>query len=289
MSMMVWGHHMFTSGMNPYVGEYFSVMTVLITLPFAVIGLNLIASLWRAELRLTTAMLFAIGIISALGTGGLGGLYLGTAASDIYFHDSVFVVGHFHFMIGVVTSFGIFAALYYWFPKMFGRHLNETLGKVHFWLTTAPVFFAFVAMHYLGLAGALRRVYDPSVYEYIRPLLYLNEWITYALFVAVLAQVVFFVNLAYSVFRGPRAEENPWQGATLEWTTPSPAPHLNWDEPPSVFRGPYEYRVNAAADGYTPQHVSDLPAEPSAPSDDPGPPEGPATPPEEPSMAGGPA
>ena len=288
MSMMVWGHHMFTSGMNPYVGEYFSVMTVLITLPFAVIGLNLIASLWRAELRLTTAMLFALGIISALGTGGLGGLYLGTAASNIYFHDSVFVVGHFHFMIGVVTSFGIFAALYYWFPKMFGRYLNETLGKIHFWLTTAPLFFAFVTMHYLGLAGALRRVYDPSVYEYIRPLLYLNEWITYALGIAVLAQVVFFVNLVYSVFRGPRAAENPWQGATLEWTTPSPAPHLNWDEPPSVFRGPYEYRVDAAAHGYPPQHVSDSPALPTAPSDDPNPPDGAAPPPEEPSMAGEP-
>jgi cytochrome c oxidase subunit 1 len=255
LSMIVWGHHMFTSGMNPYVGEYFSVMTVMITLPFSVVGLNLVASLWRAELRLRTPMLFALGIISAVGTGGLGGLYLGTAASDIYFHDSVFVVGHFHFMIGVVTSYGIFAGLYYWFPKMFGRYMNETLGKAHFWMTTAPVFFAFIMMHYLGLAGALRRVYDPSVYEYIRPLLRMNVWITYALLIAITAQVVFFVNLVYSMFRGPRASENPWEGATLEWTTASPAPHLNWDDPPTVYRGPYEYRTNEAATGYTPQHV----------------------------------
>jgi cytochrome c oxidase subunit 1 len=290
LSMIVWGHHMFTSGMNPYVGEYFSVMTVMITLPFTVIGLNLIASLWRAELRLTTAMLFALGIISAVGTGGLGGLYLGTAASDIYFHDSVFVVGHFHFMIGVVTSFGIFAGLYYWFPKMFGRHMNETLGKAHFWMTTAPVFYAFIMMHYIGLAGALRRVYDPSVYEYIRPFLQMNVWITYALFIAVAAQMVFFVNLVYSAFRGQRASENPWEGATLEWTTASPAPHLNWDEPPTAYHGPYEYRTNAAATGYTPQHVPGESPSGGPPERGSGPPpDVPADPPSEPSMAGDPS
>ena len=255
LSMIVWGHHMFTSGMNPYLGEYFSVVTVLITLPFAVIGLNLIASLWRADLRLTTAMLFAIGIISAVGTGGLGGLWLGTAASDIYFHDSVFVVGHFHFMIGVVTSFGIFAAIYYWFPKMFGRHMNETLGKIHFWLTIVSVFPAFIAMHYLGLGGALRRVYDPTYYEYVRPLQEMNVWITFLLFIAIAGQLVFFVNLFRSLFWGTKAEANPWNGATLEWTTPSPAPHLNWNEPPTVYGGPYQYRVNEAFGGYVAQHT----------------------------------
>ena len=280
LGMIVWGHHMFTSGMNPYVGEYFSVVTVLITLPFAVLGLNLIASLWRAELRLTTAMLFAIGIISAVGTGGLGGLWLGTAASDIYFHDSAFVVGHFHFMIGVVTSFGIFAALYYWFPKMFGRHMNETLGKVHFWLTIASVFPAFILMHYLGMAGALRRVYDPTVYDYIRPLQDMNVWITFLLFVAIAGQLVFFVNLLHSMFAGRRAAENPWEGATLEWTTPSPAPHLNWDEPPAVYRGPYQYRVNGAPDGYLPQHV---PPEGATPSSE----DLRSSPPGEPALTGG--
>lgn len=254
LSMIVWGHHMFTSGMNPYLGEYFSIVTVLITLPFAVIGVNLIASLWRADLRLTTAMLFAIGIISAVGTGGLGGLWLGTAASDIYFHSSVFVVGHFHFMIGVVTSFGIFAAIYYWFPKTFGRHMNETLGKIHFWLTISSVFPAFIGMHYLGLGGALRRVYDPTYYEYVRPLQEMNVWITFLLFISIAGQLVFFVNLFRSLFWGTKADANPWEGATLEWTTPSPAPHLNWNEPPTVYGGPYQYRVNGVG-GYVPQHT----------------------------------
>lgn len=255
MSMIVWGHHMFTSGMNPYVGEYFSIMTVLITLPFAVIGLNLIASLWRAEIRLSTAMLFALGLISALGTGGLGGLYLGTAAADIYFHDSVFVVGHFHFMIGVVTGFGIFAGTYYWFPKLFGRHMNETLGKVHFWLTTGPVFVAFISMHYLGLAGALRRLYDPTSYASFEPLQGWNVWISVELFIAAGAQLIFLGNFAWSVFAGRKAEKNPWQGASLEWTTASPPPHGNWDELPTVHRGPYEYRTNSSAEGYVPQNA----------------------------------
>jgi cytochrome c oxidase subunit 1 len=249
LSMIVWGHHMFTSGMNPYVGEYFSIMTVAITVPFAVLGMNLIATLWRSQIRLTTAMLFALGIVAAVGIGGLGGLWLGTATSDMYLHDSYFVVGHFHFMIGVVTGFGIFAGAYYWFPKMFGRHMNETLGRLHFWLSAA-VFPAFVGMHYLGLGGHLRRLYDPTAYAYAQPMQWMNVWISIALFVAVLGQVVFVVNFFWSVFRGRRAEENPWESATLEWTTASPAPHLNWGELPVVYRGPYEYRVDGKPDGY---------------------------------------
>jgi cytochrome c oxidase subunit 1 len=152
-------------------------------------------------------------------------------------------------------------------------------------MTIGPVFFAFIVMHYLGLGGALRRVYDPSVYEFIRPILGLNVWITYALIIAVAAQVVFFVNLVHSMFRGRKAGENPWEGATLEWTTPSPAPHLNWEVPPTVFRGPYEYRVNGTGSEYMPQHVSGSPSEASSP-DAPDTPDGPpAT--DEPSLAGG--
>jgi cytochrome c oxidase subunit I len=257
LSMIVWGHHMFTSGMNPYVGEYFSIATVAITIPFAVLGLNLIASLWRAELRLTTAMLFTLGIVAAIGIGGLGGLWLGTATSDMYLHDSYFVVGHFHFMIGVVTGFGIFAGCYYWYPKMFGRHMSEALGRAHFWLTLLPVFLAFVSMHLLGLAGHLRRLYDPGAYAYAQPTQWLNVGISVALFVAAGAQVLFLVNFFGSLFRKERASENPWEGATLEWTTPSPAPHLNWAEPPEVFRGPYEYRVNGRPEGYLAQTTPD--------------------------------
>jgi cytochrome c oxidase subunit 1 len=253
LSMIVWGHHMFTSGMNPYLGEYFSIVTVAITVPFAVLGMNLIASLWRSRIRLTSAMLFALGLIAAIGIGGLGGLWLGTATSDMYLHDSYFVVGHFHFMIGTVTGFGIFAATYYWFPKMFGRFMSEKLGKLHFWLTLLPLFLGFVAMHYLGLAGHLRRVYDPTAYEYAVPTQGLNVFITFALFIAAAAQLVFLFNFFWSLRRGRRAEENPWEGATLEWTAPSPAPHLNWDVLPVVYRGPYEYRVEGRPDGYWPQ------------------------------------
>lgn len=253
LSMIVWGHHMFTTGMNPYVGEYFSIATVAITVPFAVLALNLIASLWRAEIRLTTAMLFALGVLAAVGVGGMGGLWLGTATSDMYLHDSYFVVGHFHFMIGTVTFFAIFAATYYWFPKMFGRLMSETLGKVHFWLTVAPVFAAFISMHYLGLAGHLRHLYNPGAYGYAQATHWINVPISFTLFLAGAAQLVFLFNFFRSLVRGERAGPNPWQGATLEWTTPSPAPHSNWTELPVVHRGPYEYRVDGAPEGYRPQ------------------------------------
>ena len=253
LGMVAWGHHMFTSGMNPYLGEYFSIVTVAITVPFAMIATNLVASLWRAQIRLTASMLFALGIIASLGVGGLGGLWLGTATSDMYLHDSYFVVGHFHFMIGVVTAFGIYAATYYWFPKMFGRMLNDTLGKIHFWLTTLGAFAAFISMHFLGMGGYLRRLYDPTTYQYAQhqPM---NVFISMALFLAAGAQLLFAGNLFWSIFRGWRAGPNPWEGAGLEWTTASPAPHLNWpDKVPTVVAGPYEYRLDNNPLGYRPQ------------------------------------
>jgi cytochrome c oxidase subunit 1 len=162
---------------------------------------------------------------------------------------------------------------------MFGRHMNETLGKIHFWLTAGSVFPAFILMHLLGMGGALRRVYDPTIYEYIQPLQPMNVWITILLFVAIAGQLVFFVNFCHSMFAGRRAVENPWEGATLEWTTLSPAPHLNWDEPPDVYRGPYEYRVDGAEDGYLAQHVGPDETKPS--------PEELPSPPGEPALTGG--
>lgn len=253
LSMIVWGHHMFTSGMNPYIGEYFSVVTVAITLPFTVVGINLIGGLWRSKIRLTSAMLFALGLVAALGIGGFGGLWLGTATSDMYLHDSYFVVGHFHLMIGVVTVFGGFAATYYWFPKMFGRHMNEFLGKVHFWTSTVGLFPAFIAMHFLGLGGNLRRLYDPTAYDYAQSMQWMNVWITALFFLAAIGQIVFLINIFISLRSKKKAEANPWEGTTLEWTTVSPAPHLNWDEIPTVYRGPYEYRIEGALEEYRPQ------------------------------------
>jgi cytochrome c oxidase subunit 1 len=254
LSMIVWGHHMFVSGMSPYVGEYFSVATVAITAPFAVLAVNLVGSLWRAEMRLHPALLFVLGIIAAVGIGGLGGIFLATATSDIYLHNSYFVVGHFHLMIAVVTFFAIFAATYHWFPKMFGRHLNATLGKVHFWLTVPTSLVGFVAMHFLGMGGAQRHLYDASAYAFLQPLQWLNVLISVALIGAAAAQLVFVGNFFYSMFFGERADANPWEAASLEWTTASPAPHLNWGaELPVAYRGPYEYRVDGAPQGYQSQ------------------------------------
>ena len=194
LSMIVWGHHMFVSGMSPWVGEFFSVGTLLITIPSAIIGLNLLASLWGASLRPTTAMLFALGVIALFGTGGFGGIFLGTATSDIYLHDTYFVVGHFHFMIGGVTLFGLFAGSYYWFPKMFGRMMSEKLGKLHFWLTLLGFYAVFFGQHFLGLGGMPRRYYAFDKFQYLQRFQELNLFITISAFVLGAAQVIFLVN-----------------------------------------------------------------------------------------------
>ena len=254
LSLIVWGHHMYVSGMNPYVGEYFSVATLLITLPFAVLGLNLVASLWRGQVRLETPMLFALAVISAIGTGGLGGLYLGTATSDVYFHETYFVVGHFHFMIGWVTLFGTFAGIYYWFPRMFSRMMNDRLGRIHFWLTVVPTFAMFILMHYQGLGGSLRRMFDSSGYEFAEVPRMLNVPITIMAFVVGATQLVFVVNFFWSAFRGQPAQPNPWKSAGLEWLAASPVPHGNWgEELPAVDRGCYDYGPGKGEQDYLPQ------------------------------------
>jgi len=262
LSMIVWGHHMYVSGMNPLVGEYFSIATVSITAPFSVLGINLIGSLWRGKLRFTTPMVFALGLISVIGTGGLGGLYLGTSTSDIYFHDSYFVVGHFHLMIGVVTLLGTFAACYQWFPKMFGRLMNERLGKLHFWLTFVPMMAVFVMMHYQGLSGMLRRYYDHSTYQFQTAGRALSKPITYFAFLAVAGQFLFLWNFFRSAFRGERAGENPWEATSMEWNTASPPPHGNFGAvEPVAKRGPYEYapqggKKDGVKGDYVPQWLS---------------------------------
>ena len=257
LSLIVWGHHMYVSGMNPYVGEYFSVVTVLVTLPFSVLGVNLIASLWRGQIRLEIPMQWALCLISAVGIGGLGGLYLGTATSDVYFHDTYFVVGHFHLMIGWVTLFATFAGIYYWFPKMFGRRMGEVLGQAHFWLTVVPTFAMFILMHYQGLGGSLRRVFDPTAYSYTQQVNVLNLPITILAFVAGAAQLCFVLNFGWSACKGKAASENPWESCSLEWSGTSPAPRGNWgDELPVVQRWPYEYGPSAGSNDDVPQAAS---------------------------------
>jgi cytochrome c oxidase subunit 1 len=257
LSMVVWGHHMFVSGMSPWVGEFFSIGTMLITVPSAMIGVNMIASLWGGNLRLTTAMLFTLGLISLFGTGGMGGLFLGNAAADIPLHDTYFVVGHFHLMIGGVTLFGIFAATYFWFPKMFGRMLNERLGKLHFWLTLPAFYCIFISQHFLGFGGMPRRYYSFSNFSFLEEIQDINIFVTWAAFVMGIGQLVFLFNFFWSLAKGQKAQDNPWQATTLEWTTVSPPPHGNWvEEIPTVYRWPYEYSLEGASEDFTPQTVS---------------------------------
>lgn len=257
LSMIVWGHHMFVSGMSPYVGEFFAIGTLAITIPSAIIGFNMIASLWGGTLRFTTPMLFTLGIISLFGTGGLGGIFLGNATSDIQLHDTYFVVGHFHFMIGGVTLFAILAGTYYWFPKMFGRMMSERLGKLHFWLTLIAFYGVFLGQHFLGLGGMPRRYYAFNKFEFLQPIQDLNVFITLSAFVLGAAQLLFLFNFFWSLFRGAKADANPWRATTLEWTAPSPPPHGNWGEQlPRVYRWPYDYSVPGASEDYTPQTVT---------------------------------
>ena len=257
LSMIVWGHHMFVSGMNPYIGEFFSIATLLITLPSAIIGVNLLASLWGARIRLTTPMLFALGVIIMFGIGGFGGIFLGNATSDIFLHDTYFVVGHFHFMIAGVTLFGLFAAVYFWFPKMFGRMMNNGLGRLHFWFTLVPFYLMFLVMHFQGLRGTPRRYYSFEKFEYLRGLENVNLFMTIAGLVLGIAQFVFLFNFFWSAWKGAKVGNNPWGASTLEWTAPSPPPHGNWGATmPTVHRWPYDYSVPDAPEDFTPQIVS---------------------------------
>lgn len=255
LSMIVWGHHMFVSGMNPLLGEFFAVGTLAITIPFSVVAFNLLASLWGARFRFKTPLLFVLGILSFIGTGGLGGLFLGNSLSDMYLHDTYFVVGHFHFMIGWATMFGIFAGVYYWFPKMFGRHMNELLGKIHFWISFICVYLVFLSMHFVGFSGMMRYIYDPTVYDYMKKLIPWNQFITISAIALFAAQFLFLFNFFWSLRKGRTVEsDNPWQANTLEWTTPTPPPHGNWKGPiPVVENGPYDY--GPGEDEHRPQGV----------------------------------
>jgi cytochrome c oxidase subunit 1 len=255
LSMVVWGHHMFVSGMSPFSGEYFTLSTMLITIPMTIIGVNMLGSLWGGRITLKTPMLFALGIIALFGVGGFGGLFLGNATADMQLHDTYFVVGHFHLMIGGVTLLATFAAIYYWFPKMFGRVMNEPLGKLHFWLTFLPFFLVFFMQHFLGLQGAPRRYYAFTTYDYLHQTLSQNVTISHIAFVLLSGQVLFAVNFVWSLVAGRAADANPWQATTLEWETSSPPPHGNFAEIPTVHRWAYEYAVEGESSDYTPQTV----------------------------------
>ena len=255
LSMIVWGHHMFVSGMSPFSGEYFSLVTLTITVPMTIFGVNMLASLWGAKIELRPAMLFSLGVIALFGSGGLGGLFLGNATADMQLHDTYFVVGHFHMMIGGVTMLATFGAIYFWFPKMFGRSMNEGLGKLHFWLTFLPFFTVFFMQHFLGLQGAPRRYYAFTAYDYLQQTRGQNLVISIAAIVLVAGQLPFFANFLWSLFRGPVAEANPWRATTLEWTVASPPPHGNFASAPVVQRWAYEYGVQTIDGDFAAQTV----------------------------------
>jgi cytochrome c oxidase subunit 1 len=258
LGFIVWGHHMFVSGMNPRLGIAFSVLTLAIGVPSAVKTFNWLGTLWGGRIRFTPPMLFAIGFVSFFVTGGVTGLVLGQTALDMVFHDTYFVTGHFHLIMGVAALFGIFAATYYWFPKMFGRMMNETMGRLHFWLTFIGVYAIFVPFHLLGIAGHPRRYADTLWFEFLKPLDPLHVFITIAAFVTAAAQLIFVANLFLSLWRGARAGDNPWEATTLEWAVATPPPAENFgDHLPVIHRGPYEYSMPGAAKDYSMQSEED--------------------------------
>ncbi|HET6181786.1 MAG TPA: cbb3-type cytochrome c oxidase subunit I [Candidatus Sulfotelmatobacter sp.] len=251
---MVWGHHMFMSGMSPYSAFAFSLLTMCIGVPSAIKTFNWLGTMYKGRIRFQTPMLYAIGFVSLFVSGGLSGPFLAQPVLDIQLHDTYFVVGHFHLIMGVAAIFGIFAATYYWFPKMFGRMMNESMGKLHFFITLAGTYAIFMPMHYLGMAGQTRRYSQFTEVAYQAKLMPLQTFMTYAAIITIAAQFVFVINLFWSMFKGPKASDNPWEATTLEWTTATPPPHDNFGGlTPVVNHGPYEYGVPGAAKDYVMQ------------------------------------
>jgi cytochrome c oxidase subunit 1 len=261
LSFIVWGHHMFITGMNPFLGSVFVFTTLLIAIPSAVKVFNYLTTLWRGSLVLTPAMLFAIGLVSTFITGGVTGIILADSALDIAIHDTYFVVAHFHIVMGMSAVFGMFGGVYHWFPKMYGRMMNTRLGYAHFWITIVGAYGVFFPMHFVGLAGAPRRYYDYSVYNEFNQNSYdmimdLNVIVTGFAIFAALGQGLFLFNFFYSIYRGPKAPQNPWNSNTLEWTTPVEHIHGNWPGAlPTVHRWPYDYSKPGAETDFIPQTV----------------------------------
>src|SRR5687767_6450141 len=260
LGFFVWGHHMFISGMSPYSAMTFSILTLSIGVPSAVKTFNWLGTLWGARIRFTTPMLFAIGFVSLFVAGGITGLVLGQSSLDLPMHDTYFVTAHFHLVMGVASIFGMFAALYFWFPKMFGRLMSEKAGRIHFWLTFIGVYAIFVPMHTMGIVGMPRRFSSFQEYEFLRNLDPLVLLVSVAAIITISAQLIFYVNLIWSVFKGEKVtNDNPWEATTLEWTTATPPPHDNFAGVlPTVYHGPYEFAVPGAPRDYVMQTDVDV-------------------------------
>jgi cytochrome c oxidase subunit 1 len=257
LGFMVWGHHMFISGMSPYSGFAFSVLTMAIGVPSAIKTFNWLGTLWNGKIQFTSPMLFALGFVSLFISGGLSGLFLAQPAVDNRLHATYYVVAHFHLVMGVAAIFGIFGATYFWFPKMFGRMMSEPLGKLHFWITFAGAYCIFMPMHFIGIAGAIRRYADYTGVQYLAQFQPVHKFMTIAAFITAAGQLIFLWNFFWSLKHGAKASDNPWHATTLEWSTATPPPHDNFGgHYPSVYRGPYEFSVPGVTEDYVPQHLA---------------------------------
>ena len=267
---VVWGHHMFQSGMNPTLGTTFMISTMLIAVPSAIKVFNWIGTIWRGNVRLHTPMLHACAFVAMFVIGGLSGVFMASTVVDIYIHDTYFIVAHLHYVLFGGSLFGLFGAITFWYPKMFGRMMSEFWGKVHFGLTFLFYNLTFFPMHQLGLGGHMRRIYDPTEYAFLQPLQPLNRFITISAFLLFSVQIIFALNFIVSWFKGKKATENPWEDTGLEWSTPSPPPHGNWPTTPRVYHGPYEFSSPLVDEDYLMQtrKVEGAPA-PAAPATQP--------------------
>jgi len=256
LSFVVWAHHMFVSGMNPFLGSIFTLLTLIIAVPSAVKVFNYLTTLWKGNIVFTPAMLFSIGLVSFFISGGLTGLFVGNSAIDIQLHDTYFIVAHFHLVMGSASFFGMLAGIYHWFPKMFGRMMDQKLGYIHFWISFIGIYMVFFPMHYIGIAGFPRRYYSFTNFDAFSTFVDLNSFISIAAIVTFGAQFIFLFNFFYSIFRGKKAPANPWKSNTLEWTTPRVPKHGNWPgKIPTVYRWPYDYSKPGAKEDFIPQTV----------------------------------
>jgi len=253
MSFLVWAHHMYLVGMGTKMSAFFQVTTMIISIPSVILLTSLLLSLWGGKIRFNTPMLFALAFLPMFAIGGLTGLPLGLAGADIYLHDTYYVIGHFHYVVAPGTIFALFAGIYFWFPKVTGRKMNEMLGKIHFFGSFIFMNGVFMPMFAQGLAGVSRRLWDPTQYAHAQSTQSLNVMIFASACCLGLAQIPFIINFFTSVFKGKPVDRNPWEATTLEWTSPSPPPHGNFEQVPSVYRGPYEYSSPETKADFWPQ------------------------------------
>jgi len=265
LAFLVWAHHMFVTGMSPFLGGIFVLLTLMIAIPSAIKVFNWLTTIWRGNLKFTVPMMFALGFVSLFISGGLTGIFLGNSALDIHLHDTYFVIAHFHLVMGVSAFFGMFAGIYHWFPKMFGRFMNNTLGYVHFFITLAGAYLIFWPMHYEGIAGMPRRYYDYSAWKSFAQFQDLNAFISIVVVIVFFTQLLFVFNFFVSIFKGRKVTDpNPWKSTTLEWTAPIVPGHGNWEGPiPEVHRWAYDFKDNGEGEDFIPQNVPLKPGEES--------------------------